>query len=263
MVLVPCAKQNSGREYFMAESLISAKSADLNLGTRQVLRNINFDIKAGEIAIFIGPNGGGKTSLIKMLLGLFQADRGKVKRKAGLKISYVPQKFELNSFLPLQVERLLNFTKSYSHEELKIALDEVDCGHLLNAKVEGLSGGELQRILLARAMLSKPDILVLDEALQGVDQAGEVKLNNLISSFSKRNNTAIIMVSHDLHLVMKSTDVVYCIHGHICCHGKPEHIQHMDEFKNIFGSLADQFAVYTHEHDHTHSAGHKHSDHTH
>jgi zinc transport system ATP-binding protein len=191
----------------MTESLISAKSADLKLGARQVLKNIDFDIKAGEIAIFIGPNGGGKTSLIKMLLGLFQPNKGKVWRKAGLKISYVPQKFELNSFLPLQVERLLNFTKTYSQDELEKALQEVNCGHLLNASVEGLSGGELQRILLARAMLSKPDILVLDEALQGVDQAGEVKLNNLISTFSKRNNTAIIMVSHDLHLVMKSTAI--------------------------------------------------------
>lgn len=250
----------------MTESLITATAADLKLGARQVLKNIDFEIKTGEIAIFIGPNGGGKTSLIKMLLGLFQPHKGSIWRKPKLKISYVPQKFELNSFLPLQVERLLNFTKTYSHDELRVALDEVDCGHLLNARVDALSGGELQRILLARAMLSKPDILVLDEALQGVDQAGEVKLNSLISQFSKRNNTAIIMVSHDLHLVMKSTDVVYCIHGHICCRGKPEQIKHMDEFKNIFGSLADQFAVYTHEHDHTHTAGHKHGDsgkHTH
>lgn len=237
----------------MSEVLIKATDAQLKLGNRKVLSDINFEIKTGEIAIFIGPNGGGKTSLVKMLLGLYAASEGDITRKAGLKISYVPQKFELNAFLPLNVRRLLNFTQIYPIDRLRTVLSAVDCEHLLSSQVDQLSGGELQRVLLARAMLSKPDILVLDEALQGVDQAGEVKLNSLISDFSKQNNTAIIMVSHDLHLVMKSTDKVYCINGHICCQGKPEQVQHMDEFKDIFGSLADQFAVYHHEHDHSHN----------
>lgn len=237
----------------MSEILIRAEEASLQLGNRRVLNPVNFKIKAGEIAIFIGPNGGGKTSLIKMLLGLYPASEGQIYRKSGLKISYVPQKFEISPFLPLSVKRLLNFTKKYSDKTLVAALKTTDSEHLLQAQVKQLSGGELQRVLLARAMISKPDILVLDEALQGVDQAGEVRLNNLISEYSHRNGTAILMVSHDLHLVMKSTDKVYCINGHICCQGQPEQVQHMDEFKRIFGSLADQFAVYHHSHDHSHN----------
>ncbi|MBL1420786.1 MAG: ATP-binding cassette domain-containing protein [Alphaproteobacteria bacterium] len=244
----------------MSDILIRAEQASLQLGNRQVLSAVDFEIIAGEIAIFIGPNGGGKTSLVKMLLGLYPATEGLIERKAGLKISYVPQKFEISPFLPLTVKRLLNFTQKYDDETLVEALETTDCEHLLGAQVKQLSGGELQRVLLARAMISKPDILVLDEALQGVDQAGEVQLNNLISSYSKQYGTAILMVSHDLHLVMKSTDKVYCINGHICCHGKPEQVQHMDEFKDIFGSLADQFAVYTHKHDHNHELGHEHDE---
>lgn len=245
----------------MSEVLIEAKNARLKLGTRQVLSAVDFKISAGEIAIFIGPNGGGKTSLVKMLLGLYAPTAGEVVRKAGLKISYVPQKFEISPFLPLSVKRLLNFTQKYSDEILLAALQTTNSDHLLNQQVKDLSGGELQRVLLARAMISKPDILVLDEALQGVDQAGEVQLNNLISEYSKQNGTAILMVSHDLHLVMKSTDKVYCINGHICCHGKPEQVQHMDEFKAIFGSLVDNYAVYTHAHDHSHQHNDQHSEH--
>lgn len=244
----------------MSDILIRAEQASLQLGNRQVLSAVDFEIAAGEIAIFIGPNGGGKTSLVKMLLGLYPATEGRIERKTGLNISYVPQKFEISPFLPLPVKRLLNFTQKYDDETLIAALETTDCEHLLNAQVKQLSGGELQRVLLARAMISKPDILVLDEALQGVDQAGEVQLNNLISSYSKQNGTAILMVSHDLHLVMKTTDKVYCINGHICCQGKPEQVQHMDEFKNIFGSLADQFAVYTHQHDHSHEHVHQHGE---
>lgn len=247
----------------MTDVLIKATNASLTLGNRQILSDVNFEIITGEIAMFIGPNGGGKTSLVKLLLGLHPTSSGRVNRKAGLKISYVPQKFEISPFLPLSVKRLLNFTQKYSETILNEALETTDTAHLLNSQVKQLSGGELQRVLLARAMISKPDILVLDEALQGVDQAGEVRLNNLISSYSKQNKTAILMVSHDLHLVMKSTDKVYCINGHICCHGKPEQVQHMDEFKNIFGSLVDQFAVYTHSHDHSHSHDHENCDHTH
>lgn len=239
----------------MTEALISAKNAQLKLGNRVILSNVNFEIKTGEIAMFIGPNGGGKTSLVKLLLGLHKPTEGNISCKAGLKISYVPQKFEISPFLPLNVKRLLNFTSKYKDEKLTEALATTDSAHLLLSQVKDLSGGELQRVLLARAMLSKPDILVLDEALQGVDQAGEVRLNKLISDYSKQYCTAILMVSHDLHLVMKSTDKVYCINGHICCQGKPEQVQHMDEFKNIFGSLVDQFAIYTHAHDHAHNAG--------
>lgn len=244
----------------MSEVLIKAENVSLQLGTRQILSAVDFEITAGEIAIFIGPNGGGKTSLVKLLLGIHPAQSGTITRKVGLNISYVPQKFEISPFLPLSVKRLLNFTQKYSETTLVEALRTTDCEHLLNDQVKQLSGGELQRVLIARAMLSKPDILVLDEALQGVDQAGEVRLNNLISDYSKQNGTAILMVSHDLHLVMKSTDRVYCINGHICCQGKPEQVQHMDEFKNIFGSLVDNFAVYSHAHDHSHGE-HVHSEH--
>lgn len=243
----------------MNDVLIKAQGASLKLGNRQVLSDVDFEICAGEIAMFIGPNGGGKTSLVKLLLGLHAVSTGKVTRKAGLKISYVPQKFEISPFLPLSVKRLLNFSHKYSDEQLVDALETTDTVHLLHSQVKQLSGGELQRVLLARAMISKPDILVLDEALQGVDQAGEVRLNNLISLYSKEHQAAVLMVSHDLHLVMKSTDKVYCINGHICCQGKPEQVQHMDEFKNIFGSLVDNFAIYSHRHDHTHD-GHVHDE---
>ncbi len=234
----------------MNEALIKVTDASLNLAGRMVLKNIDFAIKAGEIAVFIGPNGGGKTSLVKMLLGLHPATTGHIFRQEKLKIAYVPQKFNISPFLPLSVKRLLCLEKNHSDSYLTKILTLTDCAELLHVQVKTLSGGELQRVLIARALMQKPDILILDEALQGVDKVGEVKLNRLIGQFSKDNGCAVIMVSHDLHLVMKSSDKVYCINGHICCQGIPEDIKDMAEFKNIFGNIVDEFSLYQHQHSH-------------
>lgn len=203
----------------------------------------------------IGPNGSGKTTLIRLLLGLEAPDSGSITRKPQLAIGYVPQKLAINRVLPLDVAYFLRLSDNNPKDEMveKIALD-VGIYHCLYQNIHSLSGGEMQRVLLARALLSNPELLVLDEPAQGVDVTGQAELYALIARISREKKMAVLMVSHDLHLVMSATDQVICLNHHVCCSGHPHAVRDDPEFAALFGkNVADSLAVYTHHHDHSHA----------
>jgi zinc transport system ATP-binding protein len=233
--------------------LIEASGVSVTMGGRLILDRVDIGIGRQEIVTLIGPNGAGKTMLIRMLLGLRRPDRGDILRIDGLTIGYLPQRILLDPTLPLTVERMLGLTNTVDREAGRAELKEVGAGHLANAMMHDLSGGELQRVMLARAMLRNPDLLVLDEPVQGVDFTGELDLYELIERIRDRRGCGILLVSHDLHLVMASTDRVVCLNHHICCAGHPEAVKRDPEYLALFGSrAAESLAVYAHVHDHDH-----------
>lgn len=220
-----------------------------------ILDHVNFQIHAGEIVTIIGPNGAGKTTLLKILLGILVPDTGFVRRKQGIRIGYVPQRMVVDSVLTLTVMRLLTLGASLKkhpqeiHETVQHALTRTGVSHLRNAALQELSGGEIQRVLLARAILNSPDILILDEPVQGVDYAGEIQLYRLIDALREQYGCSVLLVSHDLHVVMGSTDRVVCLNGHVCCAGEPDLISNHPEFIRLFGEHAVKtLALYQHHH---------------
>ncbi len=232
--------------------LIRAASLSLSLGGRSVLENVDIAVSSGEIVTLIGPNGSGKSTLVKALLGILQPDSGTIWRRENLRIGYLPQNFPLNERIPLSVFRFVNLTGNASRGEIEKALDETGIAHLIDQQAASLSGGEFQRALLARAILRKPDLLVLDEPVQGVDFAGEARLYRLIDQIRKRHGCGVLMVSHDLHLVMRGSDRVICLNRHICCSGVPVEVVRHPAYASMFGPEALDFALYTHHHDHAH-----------
>lgn len=234
-------------------TLVELNSISVQFGERKVLDNISLRLNRGEITTLIGPNGAGKSTLVKVLLGLLKGFSGKVTKAKGLKIGYVPQKLKLNDSLPLNVERFLRLAGKYSKQEMTDALKLVGAEHLLKSNMHSLSGGENQRVLLARALLQRPDLLVLDEPAQGVDVQGQIDLYELIDTIRHRFNCAVFMVSHDLHLVMAKTDDVVCINHHVCCSGAPADIAQHPSYIALFGHTQQQpFAFYHHKHNHHH-----------
>jgi zinc transport system ATP-binding protein len=225
---------------------------NLTIENRKVLQDISFTLEAGKILTIIGPNGAGKSTLLKILLGLRLADSGTVWKKDRLRIGYVPQKISMSPLLPMTVKRFLEINQQHKNDSLKI-LDELNITYLQNQSVQTLSGGELQRVLLGRALLNKPELLVLDEPAQGVDVSGQNELYQLINNVKDTLGCGVLLVSHDLHLVMSSADQVLCLNQHVCCHGKPESVSKHPEYLKLFGNVATQhIAVYTHHHDHEH-----------
>jgi zinc transport system ATP-binding protein len=225
---------------------------------RWIVRDIDIEVSAGEIVTLIGPNGGGKSTTAKALLGLIAPDVGKVDRAAGLKVGYVPQRFQIDVTLPLDVDRLMTLTQRHDPEMIRTALKRVNAGHLAGRAIGHLSGGELQRVLLARAIAGEPDLLILDEPVQGVDYAGEIALYELIGKIRDELGCGVLLISHDLHIVMAATDRVVCIEGHVCCSGPPRHVMGDAAFQRLFGQRgAQSLAVYRHHHDHVHD-GHGH-----
>ena len=236
--------------------LIAAAGLSLALAGRRVLDHVDLTVHTGEIVTVIGPNGSGKSTLVKVLLGLIRPDSGHVRRRPGLRVGYLPQKFHLDRNIPLTVARLITLTRPAGRDSIVAALAETGIAHLVDAAAAGLSGGEMQRALLARAILRDPDLLVLDEPVQGVDYAGEARLYQLIGDIRDRRGCGILMVSHDLHIVMGGSDKVVCLNTHVCCAGVPESVARHDEYKRLFGDFAGHYALYTHHHDHAHdSAG--------
>jgi len=229
--------------------------------TRKVaLKDIHLSIKADEILTIIGPNGAGKTTLLKIILGLITPTQGTVQKKEDLRIGYMPQKMTINPFLPLTVSRFLQLSEKKHVLELSIdeALEKVQIPALKNQSVHSLSGGEWQRVLLARALLRKPELLILDEPAQGVDVIGQSDLYWLLSTLRDQMKCGIVLVSHDLHHVMASTNYVVCLNQHICCSGHPDKIVQDPEYHGLFGKTPQSLIPYTHHHDHRHDCGDPH-----
>jgi len=227
-------------------------------GSNAVLCGIDIEVKPGEIVTLIGPNGAGKSTLIRILLGLMEPDSGEVAKRPGLTVGYLPQDLKIDHVLPINVRRLLRLTCRPDSSEMTAALAEVGATHLVGRSIQSLSGGELQRVFLARALVRNPDLLVLDEPIQGIDAAGQTELYSLISKIRARRGCGVLMISHDLHIVMASTDRVICINHHLCCSGRPETVSQHPEYMALFAAKTDSnLAVYTHNHDHSHNlAGH-------
>ncbi|WP_413284799.1 zinc ABC transporter ATP-binding protein ZnuC [Vibrio sp. MA40-2] len=233
--------------------LVSMKDICVRFDNRDVLKNISLDIYSNEITTIIGPNGAGKSTLIKTILNLVTPDKGEIKKKKKLTVGYVPQKLKLNETLPLHVDRFLKLAGKYNQQQRTEALQLVGATHLATNDMHRLSGGENQRVLLARALLRRPELLVLDEPAQGVDVQGQIELYNLVETIRHRFGCAVLMISHDLHLVMAKTDKVVCINHHICCSGEPESISTHPSYVELFGQQAKHsLAVYHHSHQDKH-----------
>jgi len=243
----------SMHEHRHKETLITLTDAGVRRGGRVLVEGVDLTIGRGEIVTLIGPNGSGKSTTAKMATGVMKPTMGSVTRKPGLTIGYVPQKLSIDWTLPLTVERLMTLTGPHSTGAIAAALEAVGASRLLKAAVQELSGGEFQRVLFARAMIRKPDLLVLDEPVQGVDFSGEVALYELIRQIRDTTQAGILMISHDLHVVMAETDTVICLNGHVCCRGTPGAVKSSPEYLKLFGErAAATLAIYEHHHDHEH-----------
>ena len=241
--------QNEGKKLI----LLQTHNLSLATGERELLSNITLTVSAGEIVTVIGPNGAGKTTLLRVLLGLLPLYKGSIFKKPNLKIGYLPQKVSVDPILPLSVSRIMKLTGNYSSLQIKTALEETGVVSLKDKPVFQLSGGEFQRVMLARALLRNPELLVLDEPVQGVDYMGESELYKLIANLRTSHGCGVLMVSHDLHVVMASTDRVLCLNQHICCEGQPKDVSQHPEYLRLFGlDSGSALAVYSHNHDHTH-----------
>lgn len=234
-------------------TLVTAKNLDLAYGKRTVLRGVNLEISAGEIVTIVGPNGSGKTSLLRAIIGATTPTAGQVERKQGLKIGYVPQRLHIDQTLPMTVGRFLRLTDRVSRQTCKAALVNAGVPNLLDRQMSELSGGQFQRVMLARALIGSPDILLLDEATQGLDQPGSAAFYRQIEIVNKTSGCAVLMISHDLHVVMSASDRVICLNGHICCQGTPAVVASAPEYRALFGAgTGGALALYRHDHDHHH-----------
>ncbi len=241
------------QDIFSMPTLITLKNVAVTFDNRQVLNNISLSLQRGNILTLLGPNGAGKSTLVRVVLGLVEPSSGTIEHTAGLKIGYVPQKLHLDPTLPLTVKRFMMLKPGVKSADILPALERVNAAHLLQQPMQKLSGGENQRVLLARALLNHPQLLVLDEPTQGVDVNGQLALYDLINQIRTELHCAVLMVSHDLHLVMAKTDEVLCLNQHICCSGTPEVVSTHPEFIAMFGHHgAEQLAVYRHQHNHHH-----------
>nr|WP_280842311.1 metal ABC transporter ATP-binding protein [Aureimonas populi] len=237
----------------IVDALLTGRGLGVRRGGRWLVRHVDLRVAPGEIVTLIGPNGSGKSTTVKALLGIERPDEGQVLRRAGLNVGYVPQKLAVDATLPLDVERMMRLTRRLPERDLRAALEETGVPHLRKARMAELSGGEFQRVLLARAIAGRPELLVLDEPVQGVDHAGEISLYELIADIRRRLGCGILLVSHDLHIVMAQTDTVICLNGHVCCQGSPQSVAQSPEYVSLFGARgAGALALYRHDHDHAH-----------
>jgi zinc transport system ATP-binding protein len=236
-----------------AEALVSARGIWLARSGRAILQGIDIDIRPREIVTLIGPNGAGKTTLVRTLLGLQAPDRGSIVRKRGLIVGYAPQRVEVDRAIPLDVARFVALAGRVDAEWVERVLADVGAGQLIERQLSELSGGELQRVVLARALVRSPDLLVLDEPVRGVDYAGEAELYTLIGRLCSQSGFGVLLVSHDLHVVMARSDRIICLNRHVCCSGVPQSVALHPEYARLFGPQAARaFGLYTHQHDHKH-----------
>ncbi len=234
-------------------TLIEARDLSLRYSSAPVLSHVNFAIARGEIVTVVGPNGSGKSTLIRALLGVLKPTRGTVWRSAGLRIGYVPQRLAIDASLPMTVARFLSLPERKSDEAIVSVMQRVGVDGLEWRQMTALSGGQFQRVLLARALLAEPDILILDEPTQGLDHPGVESFYRLIEEVRQESGAAVLLVSHDLHVVMRASDRVICLNGHICCEGSPAVVSEAPEYRALFGvTTGGTLALYRHNHDHDH-----------
>ncbi len=234
-------------------ALITVEDLSVRYGANTVLRHVDMTVEPGEIVTIVGPNGSGKTSLLRAIIGATALSAGQVTLSPGLKIGYVPQKLHIDPTLPITVERFMRLTNSVSRQDCAKALETAGVPDLLKSQMSQLSGGQFQRVLLARALINRPDILLLDEATQGLDQRGSAAFYQQIEAVRRETGCAILMISHELHVVMSASDRVICLNGHVCCEGSPAVVASAPEYRALFGTgTGGALALYRHEHDHHH-----------
>jgi zinc transport system ATP-binding protein len=238
----------------MSDALITARGVGVLRSNRYLIKNADLTLETGKIVTLIGPNGAGKTTLVRSVLGLIKIDEGSIQRRPDLRIGYMPQKLHIDASLPLTVRRFMALGGK-PQVDLTETMQLTGVAHLLQTPMQLLSGGETQRVLLARALLRNPQLLVLDEPVQGVDVTGQSALYGLINDIRKQRQCGVLLVSHDLHLVMANTDTVVCLNQHVCCEGHPEKVTSDPAYLALFGDTPrPQVAIYTHHHDHQHDA---------
>lgn len=237
-------------------ALVTASGVEVRVGNKRLLHDVNLRIEAGEIVTVIGPNGAGKSTLLKAIIGAVPISAGRIDKPAGLRIGYTPQKIQLEKTMPITVARFLSLAGRLPKGARAEVLGKTDVAALRDVQLTDLSGGEFQRVLLARALLRKPDLLILDEPTQGLDQPAEARFYRLLAEVRKETGAAVLMVSHDLHVVMAQSDQVVCLNGHVCCSGAPADVSADPSYKELFGARAE-LALYEHRHDHSHE-GHSH-----
>ncbi|MBL4750000.1 MAG: metal ABC transporter ATP-binding protein [Amylibacter sp.] len=243
-------------------TLLSVENLTVKLGGHTALANVSMSISKGEIVTIVGPNGSGKSTLLCAIVGAIKPTKGKVTKAPALRIGYVPQRLHIDATLPMTVARFMRLPYRGRALNITATLAMVGLHHLEDQQMTTLSGGQFQRVMLARAILHKPDLLILDEATQGLDQLGSATFYRLIETLRTKLGCAILMVSHELHVVMSASDRVICLNGHICCHGTPEVVASTPEYRALFGT-GTQGALALYRHDHNHSHDHDTCDHTH
>ena len=233
--------------------VLKVENVGVSVNGKSLVRGVSLEVKKGEIVTLIGPNGSGKSTTAKIALGIYKKIDGKVKTFTD-KIGYVPQKISIDWTLPIRVLDFMTLTEELTQDQINSALNMTGVEHLKNKSLSNLSGGEFQRVLIARAISKQPELLVLDEPVQGVDFKGEIALYKLIKEISEKMKCGILLISHDLHVVMSATDFVVCLNGHVCCSGKPHVVAQDYKYKELFGDRASNIlSLYEHKHDHTHS----------
>ena len=233
--------------------LLKVENVGISVNGKSLVRDISLEVKQGEIVTLIGPNGSGKSTTAKIALGIYKKIDGKVKTYTD-KIGYVPQKISIDWTLPIRVLDFMTLTEELTQDEINTALNLTGVEHLKDKNLSNLSGGEFQRVLIARAISKQPELLVLDEPVQGVDFKGEIALYKLIKEISDKMKCGILLISHDLHVVMSATDYVVCLNGHVCCSGTPHVVVQDNKYRELFGDRASNIlSLYEHKHDHTHS----------
>ncbi|MDG3040228.1 metal ABC transporter ATP-binding protein [Roseicyclus marinus] len=245
-------------------SLLSVDHLGVRFGATEVLRDVSLAIEPGEIVTIVGPNGSGKTTLLRAILGAVPLAGGTVRRKTGLRLGYVPQRLHVDPTLPITVERFLRLPGGAAPAQIAEALDRAGVPGIDRRQMADLSGGQMQRVLLARALVARPDLLMLDEPTAGLDQPGSAAFYRTIDEVRRDTGCAILMISHELHVVMAASDRVICLNGHVCCHGTPEHVSSAPEYRALFGTgTGGALALYRHEHDHSHGPDDPHGHHHH
>ncbi len=241
-------------------SLIQVEDLSVRYGAKTALSGVSLRVEPSEIVTIVGPNGSGKTSLLRAIIGAVKPVKGRVVQGSGVKIGYVPQRLQIDETLPITVSRFLKLPGGVATADIDQSLTQAGVPDLAKAQLSKLSGGQFQRVLLARALIGKPDLLLLDEATQGLDQRGSAAFYQQIETVRQDTGCAVLMISHELHVVMSASDRVICLNGHVCCEGTPAVVASAPEYRTLFGSgTGGALALYRHEHDH----GHEHGDHNH